>query len=500
MSKSIVIKSAIVVAVSALVYSAFWFFKVGQVEKQIKNFISENAAQVSAMEVSVSGFPMSQKVTVKDFKFSLPSAIFGKRQVLVKTLEAKAGIFSADFTVTMSEGVSLQDAENNNFTVEFSKDPEINFSIADGRISTFNYQDSGYRVFDAEKNIVYATSNSSIAMQSTGDESEKLAIKITANIKDIENFDVMDVYKNSLEKKITEGIKTGEIIVNNVADIANSLVPSPATTANVSPSAANPTPVDPKLNPASVTNASNLAVPAASTNNSPVANGIVSAASPSAVASDQSAMSASPAASPTPAVDAAQKPQDLAAAVANNNLIKSNLILDMEYILAPVQKDAQIPTDPTKISEVSTQHSKSMKINNLEFFNPLYKIMINGEMTAFQDDDMPSGSVSVKVEKIDTLINYIIAGFGKIIEQKNPASTDVSQPKTLDISGNAAPTEDSYRNFLSKMVINMSVVVKEIAAKNAVSKEDVAAFDIRREKNLEFLINETSTREILGKF
>ena len=43
MSKSIVIKSAIVLAVSALVYSAFWFFKVGQVEKQIKNFITENS-------------------------------------------------------------------------------------------------------------------------------------------------------------------------------------------------------------------------------------------------------------------------------------------------------------------------------------------------------------------------------------------------------------------------------------------------------------------------
>ena len=39
-----------------------------------------------------------------------------------------------------------------------------------------------------------------------------------------------------------------------------------------------------------------------------------------------------------------------------------------------------------------------------------------------------------------------------------------------------------------------------MAAKNPVSKGDVAVFDIRREKNLEFLINETSIREVLGKF
>jgi hypothetical protein len=498
MSKSIVIKSAIVLAVAALVYSAFWFFKVGQVEKQIKNFISENAAQVSAAEVSVSGFPMSQKITVKDLKFSLPTSVFGKRQVLVKTLEAKAGIFSTDFVVTMSEGVSLQDAENNNFTVEFSKDPEVSFSIADDRISAFSYQDSGYRIFDAEKNIIYAASSSNLSAQSSADESEKVVTKITANIKDIENFDVLDVYKNSFEKKIAEGIKTGEIVVNNnaVADIANSLVPS-ADPAAVAPSVvtsvgANPIQVaaqpDLKLNS---TNTGNPVNSVASANSS-----VVAASVPAAVTSQ----SDTSAVAPTPAVVAVQKPEDLAAAVANNNLIKSNLIVDIEYVLAPIQKDAQIPTDPTKISEVSTQHSKSIKINNLEFSNPLYKIMINGEMTAFQDDNMPSGSVSVKVEKIDTLINYIIAGFGKIIEQKIPAPTDIAQPKTLDISDNAMPTEDSYRNFLNKMIINMSAVTKELAAKNAVSKEEVAVFDIRREKNLEFLINETSIREILGKF
>jgi hypothetical protein len=33
-----------------------------------------------------------------------------------------------------------------------------------------------------------------------------------------------------------------------------------------------------------------------------------------------------------------------------------------------------------------------------------------------------------------------------------------------------------------------------------VSKDNVAQFDVRREKNLDFLVNETPMREVLGKF
>jgi hypothetical protein len=36
--------------------------------------------------------------------------------------------------------------------------------------------------------------------------------------------------------------------------------------------------------------------------------------------------------------------------------------------------------------------------------------------------------------------------------------------------------------------------------KNQLSKEDLAVFEIRREKNLDFLINETPIREVMGKF
>jgi len=499
MSKNIVVKLAILLVVSALVYSVFWFFKVGQIEKQVKNFISKNSANVSAGDISVSGFPLSQKITIHDLKFTIPSPLLNKRQVIVKLLEAKAGIFSSEFIVTLPEPVTV-DSEGNIMTVEFTKEPEIKAAIADGRISKFSYQDFGYKISDIDKNVVYAATSSVLNLESTVADDDKITTKVTADIKEIEGFNVLDVYKNAFEKKVTEGIKTGEIILGNSAVVAP--VPSAAsgdvaaanggattvTTTTVTTPAAVPT--DPT--------AANVPAPATA----PQATVTTPAAPANPVAPTAAATPAAPDGTPAP-VAPTPTPADIAAAAmaaATVNVpVKSNLMIDFEYIMAPNQTEqqAQIPTDPTQIQEAPVQYSKVIKINNLEFSNPLYKILINGEMTILADDNMPSGSVTVKVEKIDALIANISNGFTQMVEQKKPAATEI---QTSDLTVSGMPTQDSYQDFLKRVATNIGAVSKELAAKNPVSKDDIAEFDIRREKNLEFLVNETSVREILGKF
>lgn len=468
MSKNIVVKLVILIVVAALVYSVFWFFKVGQVEKQISNFISENSTHISSGEIAVSGFPLAQKVTIKDLKFTIPSPLLNKRQTIVKSLEAQAGIFSSDFKVVITEGVTVQDIDGVSANVEFSKEPDITISINDGRISKFSYQDSGYRILDAEKNVIYAATSSNVMLESTAADDDKITTKITANIKDIEGFDVSDVYKNVFEKKIMEGIKTGEVVLGN-APVDTSLAPT-------DPAA--------PLAPDAVAAAPAMTPPA------PIA------AAPAAPM-DVAAVPA-PAAPDAAAVVDPAKTQEIAAAV-QNNLVKSNFIMDIEYVLTPNKSDqqAQIPTDPTQIQEVPVQYSKAIKVTNVEFSNPLYKILINGEMNSFADDNMPSGSLAIKVEKIDSLIGYMSVVFNQMTEQKALVTSEV---QAVDLVGNGNSTDDSYHSFLKKVSANLSPVAKELAAKNAVSKEEIAEFDIRREKNLEFLINETPLREILGKF
>lgn len=477
MNKSVAIKLAIVLVVLAVVYNVFWFFKVGQVEKQVRKFVTENSSYVSVGDISVSGFPLSQKITVTDLKFTLPTALLDKRQTAVKKLEAKAGIFSSDFVVTLIETVTVQDIDNNVGTVEFSKEPEVHISIADGRISKFAYQDFGYRILDAEKNVIYAASSSVVSLDSTVDEAEKITNKITVNIKDIEGFDALDIYKNAFEKKVIDGLKTGEISIGaaSTASLPGQIVDpnAPAPTAPVAPA-----PVNGQVAPVA-----------------PLAAEVAPAATPAAPV----AAPASPEVAAAPAVEA-PKPEEIANAVANNNLVKSNLMADLEYSLVPSSTEqAQIPTDPTQIQDAPIQYSKVVKVNNLEFSNPLYKILINGEMSTFVDDNMPSGSMTVKIEKIDNLINYVSSGLTQMVEKKAAATPAEAQPTDL-VVGTGAITEDPYQNFLKRVSANLTPVTKELAAKNPVTKEDVAQIDIRREKNLDFLFNETTGREILGKF
>lgn len=496
MNKNIVVKLAILLVVLALVYSVFWFFKVGQVEKQINNFISKNSAHVSVGEIAVSGFPLSQKITLKDLKFTIPSPVLDKRHVVVKHLEAKAGIFASNFVVTLLEPVTLQDAESNSATVEFIKDPEIAVSITDGRAAKFSYKDSGYKILDAEKNIIYAAISSTVEIESSVSDDDKVVTRILANVREIEGFDVIDIYKNAFEKKVTEGIKTGEITLGNAMIVAAPSDEATTGTTTILPAVAA------VVAPIEAAAAASKAVAEAVAAGATPTPAMIAAVAPSIAptTADAAALAPDPAQQQPPVDAAAVKPEDIDAAIANSTPIKSNFMVSVEYTLTPNQSEqqAQIPTDPTQIQEAPVQYSKVVKVNSLEFSNSLYKISINGEMNTLPDDNMPSGSLALKVEKVDALINALTTGFNQIIDQKKSAIS--SEVQSSELSGNASVSQDSYQDFLARVVTNLSSVSKEMAAKNAVSKDDIAEFDIRREKNLEFLINETSVREILGKF
>jgi hypothetical protein len=135
-------------------------------------------------------------------------------------LQATSGIFSSDFAVELLDKVVTQDAENNVGLVEFNQNPQITFSVLDGIVAKFNYSDNGYRIFDIDKNIIYSAASSSISIDSTIDANDQVVSKIIVAAKDVEGFDVLDIYKNASEKKIIDGIKTGEIVIGGGANAA----------------------------------------------------------------------------------------------------------------------------------------------------------------------------------------------------------------------------------------------------------------------------------------
>lgn len=452
MNRGLLVKLVVVLLVAILIHSVFWFFKTGQLEKHVNNFIAENSGNVSASEINVTGFPFSQHLNIKDLKFSIPSPAFNKYQIIVKNLEARSGIFSNDFTVELLDKVVVQDSDNNTGSVEFTQAPQIAFLVRDGLIAHFSYQDVGHNVLDIDKNVIYSAASTMITVDSVMDGNEQITSRILANVKDIENFTLLDAYKNSSEKKIIDAIKTGEINLSNSSD--------------ASISGALPAPT--------------------STDTGVVVNAAQPAVVPSAMTIDLQQANANP------------QPNPEAVVVANNEPNKGNLIIDFEYVLTPSRADQQatIPLDPAQMQESNMQYNKALKINNLEYANNNFKVIVNGQVNSFQDDNMPSGFVTIRVDNASNFVTYIVDGFNQMAQQK-PILNEV---QTSDLAAQASAPQDAYQNFLKKIAAGLPTVSKELSAKNQLSKDNSAVFDVRREKNLEFVINETPLREVLGKF
>ncbi len=554
MNKNIIIRVSIIVAVIGVIHTVFWFFKTGQLEKQVTSLIAANNGQISADEVKVAGYPLSQKLLVKNLKFTIPNPAFSKYQTTIQSLEAKAGIFDNNFQVKLLDKVLVQDNAGTSGSVEFNQEPQISLIIDSGMLVKFTYQDNGYKVTDSGQNTIYGVGSSNIAFESSIEDGDKIKSRVKADFKEVENFDILNVYKNSSEKNVIDNIKNGQIAVSGgvnvvVTDQQNlNAGQNPAMAAGLNP--ATNIAVNPTVNPAANPTANNVAVaanpavaPANPVNN--VANpAAANAALPTPVVAPAAPVMpsavATPATAPNPvAVNTNVAPTQIAGQIAavnngqlptanpalavppvnptdaqsdvvamdpnllanntliNNGLIKSDFSMEVEFLLTPNNNSAA-PTDPTQIQQTPVQYSKTIKIVSAELSNALYKITVNGTLNSFADDNMPSGALTIEIQRSSALIDYLSAGLLKMSDQK--LALVAPEAQAIDLANNNNNAQEAYNNLIRKISLNLKPVAIELAAKNKLTKEDDFVFEVRREKNLEFLVNETPVREILGKF
>lgn len=606
MNKAPAIKLGIIFLVITISYSFFWFVRTGQTEKKINNLISKNSSSISASSVSVSGFPFSQKITISDLKFNIPS--ISKYQVTVKKLEANTGIFSKSFSANILEQVTIFDNDSNTIrNIEFKESPKISISFNNEGVSSFNYQDSGYTILEDQKPPFYSSSSNIIKMETIETTNNQVALKFNIDIKDMEGVTLASIYQNVFEKKITEGIKTGEIAIgNNINNTTNSallispeqqMAASSNQTNNVNSSVNSPInsqaipPIKPELKPSiELSSNSNTNIPqitsqqvdpnnnsGALNNNQPInpqeAVKIASQSGSPALAQQVSAtVNNSPTinnnASSTNSADVVPNPTNNASVIANNTSgqaeqpkiiiepskknAKFNLSLDFVYTVinsseSNAKKDNNIKTanaqpvveqasnttpnpntnnvdtsngnlkpsetnntqpvpnvannqntptptlpeiSPAHKSEIVANSGYSMKINNFELSSDEIKFTANGQIDNFVDDNSPSGSITLKIDKFSSLNTAISSAVENI---KNNIIT--KQNKGLSQQNNVP-----YDNFLNKINEKLFLILEEISKKNALTKPETAVLEIRREKNLEFIINETPMREVAGKF
>ncbi len=619
MNKAPAIKLGIIFLVITISYSFFWFVRTGQTEKKINNLISKNSSSISASSVSVSGFPFSQKITISDLKFNIPS--ISKYQVTVKKLEANTGIFSKSFSANILEQVTVFDNDSNTIrNIEFKESPKISISFNNEGISSFDYQDSGYTILEDQKPPFYSSSSNIIKMETLETANNQVALKFNIDIKDMEGVNLASIYQNVFEKKINEGIKTGEITIgNNINNSTNSTLlinPEQQVTTGSQINSINSTinssinssinsqaipPIKTELKPASELGSnSNINNPqvapqqvasndninpninpnnnsGTSNNNQPInPQEAVKIASQSGSPALAQQVSASVNNSPTinsnaPAVnsvDVVPNPANNASAIANNTngqveqpkiIIepskqnsKFNLSLDFVYTVInssestakkenniktanaqpateqanninpspttnnvnasnanPTPSDVNnippVPTvannqntpaptlpeiSPAHKSEIGTNSGYSIKINNFELSSNEIKFTANGQIDNFIDDNSPSGSVTLKIDKFPSFNTAISSAVESI-----KSNIIAKQNKGLSQQNNVP-----YDNFLNKINEKLFLILEEISKKNALTKPETAVLEIRREKNLEFIINETPMREVAGKF
>ena len=361
--KKIVVIPVAVVAVSLSAFSGFWFFKTSQFKKQINEFVSKDSEHLSVGEIAISGFPLSQKIVVRDLKFTAPE---NGGVIIFKSIAAQNSLFSSTYSISLPEAINLASSKEN-IDIKLELDPDtkieidiqgnqeiskINYSSSgykitdnvtkktilsakekeskteiyfDGETIGYKHQDSGSQLFDEKNNLVFSSASSFADVSYLVDKDKKTTVKIDANVKEFEYFNLDYLYKKiSADENISD------------ANIAAATLPSDA------------------------------------------------------------------------------KPE--------GKLSKSSLALKMVLELVengdkmidtlPAEQMATIPPESKSMYQrKAAPYSVALDLNNLEFASDTYKISLNGKLNTYPEDviPFPSGVLNLKIEHFDDLVQLIVS-------------------------------------------------------------------------------------------
>ena len=567
MKKSLIIKLVVAIVIILLSYCVFWLFKIGQSERKITSIVQKSKI-ISFDKISSAGFPFSQKITIENLKINIPVNAIVKRNFVAKKLEISSSIFSNNFKLKVVDEVEVKTVENNtSYLLQFNTDPEISFSLVNNALNNFTYSDSGFKIVDTKNNNTIHTANSmniSLPAPFIFEQEDQNPITISLSINQLTGYSFLNFYKNVFEDKVIEGIKTGEIKINNGnQNNPNAFILDPAVLSNlattnpalfqqiqqlimqmqVNPSSApevnnqiqqllmqasinaqtNQAPVEvanpvAPASPNNNINTQNIQVPLKANAEQPAPVNVATNPAPATATNDQVPASAqAPAVAqvanieqPVPsnaqpnniqnsntssqAVVTGENmpnvPQANTQANENINQDKIDIALEIEISSTPIEKGksvSEVPVDPSLMEENSQQYAENVLIKSISFSHEKYKILINGKLISLLDDINLSGGITVKIENYYDFVNLFKTELQNYIQQS-------SMKENSDVL-----IFEKYQAFLRNLDNSLPNLTNEIASKNPATKDRNAQLDIRREKNLDFIINETPIYEILGK-
>ncbi len=541
MTKKIVLILFLIIILTAGGFSAFWFFKTSQIEKGLLA-LTTNKSKVLVGNYKISGFPLKQEIELKNVVINSFEKLLGKGKVTFDKITFSASIFDNKFSSTQINIVNFIDAKNAKNSVEFNATPKITIEFANSSLAKISYSDNGYIVYDKDKNQIASSQNNVINFSVSENQNGQINSRLQINTKQATSLDFVKIYRNNYENGIIDDIKTGKITIQPEEAVAEEVAvddDSIVKEGDLNSIAANLEDSfqqavergevnlnDEAQNAQAAQEEAKSSASESSTQDQPADDNSVNdlpladeapekltndekeeeeVAPPSTFDPEQDADStneageeATPEKIAVTEVSSAQQTVDNNITATKNleSQTKFNITVDIEQILTPSQQDSdQGGSDPTKIAQIAKEYETSYKINKLEISNADFMISFNGTVQDQKDDTNISGFTTVKIEKSQNFVEYVKKSIASIVE----GSTD-NKIQSFDLSYQDASIKYSYNKLLNNYSEKMQEILGEVAVKNQLSQDDVMVFDVRREKNLDFVVNETPIREIVGKF
>jgi hypothetical protein len=443
---------ALLVSVTLALFG-FYFFQDYQIKKQIRAIVTENKNRVSFEEISTSGLPTAKQITIKNLSYTAPS---GETMIFEKiTGETKA--FSTTFSISNIGRIKVKTPKDNStYVTEFNPDSKIIISTSDDKLSNIDFTTSGYKILD-EDGKIFTTF-------------EAKDLKTSLSISDMSQYKYNDSGFKILDKN-GKVIFEGESTFIDLKWSSNDKDYTASLDANFKNFEYNDL------------------------------SSLYKIISKKIIPEEQQA------------IEDEQTDKAISQKTTNKNsfAISTKFTIskndDKLINLLPEDQMNQLPEEmKTQFQKKPTPYNVTLTLQNLEFFNSLYKISLNGSVYTYAEDNLPSGLLSLRLENFDNLINSINESMDemtKVAETKklslSPDNDLPNEEITNSITANNSEPREELNNDVPQELITF---IKDLANKNAASQENVLIFDFKREKGDGFnlLINEEPLAQIMMEF
>ncbi|MFT7087791.1 MAG: hypothetical protein ACJAZX_001236 [Rickettsiales bacterium] len=172
-----------------------------------------------------------------------------------------------------------------------------------------------------------------------------------------------------------------------------------------------------------------------------------------------------------------------------NQDIKNNLIILSATNISPNEKFENISAQTSMYQQKLAPYIFNIELEDFEFSNSLYKISMNGQASNFPDGAENYGSILARIENLDNLTKNIVSKVRRISGIEEELS---------DHSSKAPDRSSIFAAMALQFLDNLHPTLKDVAAKNPLSKNGLSVFEIKKERGEEFLINNVAPMEILA--